>query len=139
MRKFTPQLLVALLAIVGFGTTFNIATAQDTSQLPQVIEKPVDGPPTIRLTQKRVEGLRNMILLNDPNSLKAVRKIELGKFWIGLNCAEVSPALRSQLNLKDGIGLLVVKAFEGSPSQKAGLKQHDVVVKAGDKDIGEVG
>ncbi|MGZ0164066.1 MAG: PDZ domain-containing protein [Planctomycetales bacterium] len=139
MRKLTFQALIALLPIFGFGTTADMATAQDKSQLPRVIEKPVDGPRTIRPVQKRIEGQPNMILLNDPNGIKAVRKIELGKFWIGLNCAEVSPALRSQLKLKDGIGLLVVNAFEGSPSQKAGLKQHDIVVKADDTEIGAVG
>ena len=139
MRKLTLHRLFTLLAVASFGTTPGLSTAQDTSQLPRVIEKPVDRPLTIRPIQKRVEGLRDMILLNDPNSVKAVRRIELGKFWIGLNCAEVSPALRSQLKLKEGVGLLVVNAFEGSPSQKAGLKQHDIVVKAGDTDIGAVG
>lgn len=138
MKKSTFKLLTALIAVASTVMS-SCATAQDTSPLPRVIDKPVDGPLTIRPIQRRVEGLRDMILLNDANSIKAVRRIELGKFWIGLNCAEVSPALRSQLKLKDGVGLLVVNAFEGSPSQKAGLKQHDIVVKADDKDIGAVG
>ena len=138
MRKFTHRAMIALLASASFGTTTSLSTAQDTSQLPRLIEKPIDRPLIVRPVQKRVEGLRDMILLNDPNSIKAIRKIELGKFWIGLNCAEVSPALRSQLKLKEGVGLLVVNAFEGSPSQKAGLKQHDVVIKADDVEIGSI-
>ena len=140
MRKLTPKAMAALLAAVTLTTTSSFTTAQDEKPLRQIIvDQPVGEIRTIRPVQKRVETLRNMILLNDSNSIKAVTRIELGKFWIGLNCAEVSPALRSQLKLKKGIGLLVVNAFEGSPSQKAGLKQHDVIVKADGKEIGAVG
>tara|TARA_R110002072_G_scaffold302999_3_gene491148 strand:+ start:91250 stop:92365 length:1116 start_codon:yes stop_codon:yes gene_type:complete len=139
MKKRCLNLLTTLSAVVALATTAEVATAQDTSQLPRVVEQPVGEPRTVRPVQKRVEGLRDMILLDDPYNVKAVKKIELGRFWIGLNCAEVSPALRSQLKLQGGIGLLVVNAFEGSPSQKAGLQQHDVVVRAGDTDIGAVG
>lgn len=140
MRKLTPKAMAALLAAVTLTTTSSFTTAQEEKPLRQIIiGQPVDGPRTIRPVQKRVEGLRNMILLDDSKSVKAVTRIELGKFWIGLNCGEVSPALRSQLKLKKGVGLLVVNAFEGSPSQKAGLKQHDVIVKADGKEIGAVG
>ena len=140
MLKLTPKVMAALLAAVTLTTTSSFTTAQDKKEVRQVIiDQPIGELRTIRPVQKRVEGLRNMILLNDSNSVKAVTRIELGKFWIGLNCAEVSPALRSQLKLKKGVGLLVVNAFEGSPSQKAGLKQHDIIVKADGKEIGAVG
>jgi len=140
MLKLTPKVMATLLAAVTLTTTSSFTTAQDKKQLPQLfVDQPIGELRTIRPVQKRVEGLRNMILLNDSNSIKAVTRIELGKFWIGLNCAEVSPALRSQLKLKKGVGLLVVNAFEGSPSQKAGLKQHDIIVKADGKEIGAVG
>ena len=138
MKKSPLTLLAAVSAVVS-ATTAGFVTAQDTSQLPPIIDRPIGEPRPVRPVPKRVEGLRNMILLNDKSGVKAVTRIELGKYWIGLNCADVSPALRSQLKLKKGIGLLVVNAFEGSPSQKAGLKQHDIVVKADDKDIGAVG
>jgi hypothetical protein len=140
MCKLTPKAMAALLAAVTLTTSSSFTIAQDKSQLPQIfVDQPALELRTIRPVQKRVERLRDMILLNDKNSIKAVTKIELGKFWIGLNCANVSPALRSQLKLKKGVGLLVVNAFEGSPSRKAGLKQHDIIVKAGGKDIGAVG
>lgn len=140
MLKPTPKAMATLLAAVTLTTTSSFTTAQDAKKQTEIIiDQPIGEPRTIRPTQKRVETLRNMILLDDSKSVKAVTRIELGKFWIGLNCGEVSPALRSQLKLKKGVGLLVVNAFEGSPSQKAGLKQHDVIVKADGKEIGAVG
>ncbi len=140
MSNFTLKLLPTILVACTLTTASSFTVAQDKSQLPKIfVEQQVDGPRTIRPVQRRVEGVGNMILLDDSKTIKAVKKIELGKFWIGLNCAEVSPALRSQLKLKKGVGLLVVNAFEGSPSQKAGLKQHDIIVKADGKEIGAVG
>jgi hypothetical protein len=138
MLKQTPKAMATLLVALTLTTASSFTTAQDEKPRRQVIlNQQIKGPLTIR--PQRIEGQQNMILLNDSNSAKAVTRIELGKFWIGLNCAEVSPALRSQLKLKKGVGLLVVNAFEGSPSQKAGLKQHDIIVNADGKEIGAVG
>jgi membrane-associated protease RseP (regulator of RpoE activity) len=140
MRKLTPKAMAAILAAVVLTTTSSFTTAQDKSQLPKIFtNQPAGEIRTVRPVQKRVEGLRDMILLNDPNFIKAVTRIELGRFWIGLNCAEVSPALRSQLKLDKDVGLLVVNAFEGSPSQAAGLKEHDIIIKADGKEISAVG
>lgn len=139
MKKLTLHALIAMPFMLSLATGINTANAQQPLQRPQTVVPLDRAVQTARPVPRRVENLRNMILLNDPQSIKAVQKIELGRFWIGLNCAEVSPALRSQLKLKDGTGLLVVNAFEGSPSQKAGLQQHDVVIKANDANIGAVG
>jgi hypothetical protein len=61
---------------------------------------------------------------------------ETGKFWIGVECRESQPELRAQLGLDDGQGLVVVHVAEDSPAAKAGIKQHDVVVSAGDAKLG---
>jgi hypothetical protein len=54
-----------------------------------------------------------------------------GKYWIGVECRDASPELRAQLGLKDDEGLVVVHVAEDSPASKAGVKQHDVIVAAG--------
>jgi hypothetical protein len=54
-----------------------------------------------------------------------------GKYWIGVECREASPELRAQLGLKDSEGLVVMHVAEDSPAAKAGIKQHDVIVAAG--------
>jgi hypothetical protein len=56
---------------------------------------------------------------------------ESGRFWIGVECHDASPELRAQLGLKDDEGLVVVHVADESPASKAGLKQHDVIVAAG--------
>jgi hypothetical protein len=61
---------------------------------------------------------------------------ETGKFWVGVECREAQPELRAQLGLDDGQGLVVVHVAEDSPAAKAGIKQHDVVVSAGDAKLG---
>lgn len=53
-----------------------------------------------------------------------------GKYMIGLNCEPVGEALREQLKLEQG--LLVLSVFDETPAAKAGLKKHDIVLKAGD-------
>jgi membrane-associated protease RseP (regulator of RpoE activity) len=68
--------------------------------------------------------------------LSGVTGLENGKFWIGVECREAQPDLRAQLGLDDGQGLVVVHVAEESPAAKAGIKQHDVVVSAGDAKLG---
>ncbi len=56
-------------------------------------------------------------------------------YWIGVALAPVRPELRAQLDLPDGVGLVIVDVVEDSPADKAGLKEYDVVVRAGGKDV----
>ncbi len=55
--------------------------------------------------------------------------------YIGVFTAPVSPALSAQLSelLKPGQGLLVTRVLSGSPAEKAGLKQHDVMATYDDQ------
>ncbi|HZZ30202.1 MAG TPA: PDZ domain-containing protein [Pirellulales bacterium] len=57
---------------------------------------------------------------------------ETGKYWIGVECREAQPELKSQLGLKDDEGLVVIHVAEEGPATKAGIKQHDLIVSAGD-------
>ena len=58
---------------------------------------------------------------------------EFGEYWLGLAVAPLPPALQSQLNLPKDQGLLVESVQAGSPAQKAGIQQYDVLMKANDK------
>lgn len=58
----------------------------------------------------------------------------VGTHWIGVHAIPVSDeALKSQLNLKDR--LIVVHVLPDSPSDKGGVKQHDILLKFGDKEL----
>lgn len=59
------------------------------------------------------------------------------EYWIGINGNPLDEALRSQLALEEGRGLLVTEIVDGSPAAKMGLKVYDVLVSAGDKPLRE--
>jgi hypothetical protein len=61
---------------------------------------------------------------------------ELGKYWIGVQINEVSPALRAQLNLDDGRGVMIGDVLPESPANKAGVKQYDILLAIGDQKVG---
>lgn len=129
-----------------------VTVASAVCALPQVTiaQQPVQGPKPVtrRLKQElqnevriiqspveqRVQQIRDLTLVNDLD----VRTINLGKYWIGLNCTPVSAALRSHLKLSDGQGLLVMSTPNAGPAHEAGLQEHDVVVKAGGEPVGSV-
>jgi hypothetical protein len=59
------------------------------------------------------------------------------KFWIGLYFGEI-PAdnpLRAQLDIPGNEGLLVAEVIPKSPAAKAGMKQHDILLKGNGKDL----
>lgn len=61
-----------------------------------------------------------------------------GKYWIGLRCSNVDGALRAQLGLAEGKGLIVDEVFPDSPAKTAGLQQYDVLVKIGGRELAAV-
>ncbi len=67
------------------------------------------------------------------DQLKTKGKVTRG--WLGVLIQKVDPDLAKSLNLKDKRGALVSSVQEGSPAAKAGMKQGDVIVKFGDKEI----
>jgi hypothetical protein len=60
---------------------------------------------------------------------------ELGKYWIGVQINEVSPALRSQLNLEKDRGVLIGEVLPESPASKGGVKQHDILLAIRDQKV----
>lgn len=78
----------------------------------------------------------NVIFYRSPDqpadALKAqvVTVHETGTHWIGVGCSPATETLRSQLKLDTGVGLVVDHVVPGSPADKAGLKVHDLLLKA---------
>ncbi|MCS7303967.1 MAG: PDZ domain-containing protein [Thermoguttaceae bacterium] len=60
------------------------------------------------------------------------------QYWVGVECTPVDPTLRSQLQLSEGQGLVVRSVVPDSPAAKAGLREHDILLQAGDKKLGSV-
>ena len=55
--------------------------------------------------------------------------------FLGVATSPVNPALRAQLNLEKGMGLMVDEVEKGSPAEAAGIKQFDVIQLLGDQMI----
>ncbi len=53
--------------------------------------------------------------------------------YLGISASPVTPALREQLKLTKGMGLVVDFIEPKSPAEEAGIKQYDVLQKLGDQ------
>lgn len=53
--------------------------------------------------------------------------------YLGIHAQYVSAPLRSQLDLAEGVGLIVDFVEEAGPAAKAGLNQHDIIEKFNDQ------
>jgi membrane-associated protease RseP (regulator of RpoE activity) len=57
------------------------------------------------------------------------------KFWLGIYCSPVPPALRSHLTLPERQGVLAMVITKDSPAAKAGIAQYDILLRAGGKPL----
>ncbi len=58
--------------------------------------------------------------------------------WLGVAIQQVTEELAATLGLKEAKGALVASVSEGSPADKAGIKEGDVIVKFNDKAINQM-
>ncbi|HEV3003053.1 MAG TPA: PDZ domain-containing protein [Pirellulales bacterium] len=79
------------------------------------------------LAQQLRDELRRAIVLVDNEAQPSEH------YWIGVACGELTDALKAQLDLPEGQGVLVDDVVPDSPAAQAGLKKFDVIVSAGDK------
>ena len=57
--------------------------------------------------------------------------------WLGVSIQELTPELSKSLGLKENKGALVAQVFSGSPAEKAGIEQGDVITEFDGKTIGD--
>jgi predicted metalloprotease with PDZ domain len=84
-----------------------------------------------------LEKLKGLLPQGDaPEPTPAPKKIEpkaVGKPWLGLQPEDLSDELRAQLDIEEGVGLLVSDVLAGSPAEKAGIRKNDILVKINGK------
>jgi Do/DeqQ family serine protease len=56
--------------------------------------------------------------------------------WIGITCQEVTTDIAASLGVSTPHGALVTRVDPGSPAEKAGLEVGDLILAAGDRDVG---
>ncbi len=55
--------------------------------------------------------------------------------WLGVGIQPVTPDIASSMNLASAKGALVNQVTDGSPAAKAGLKERDIILSFGDREI----
>ncbi len=53
--------------------------------------------------------------------------------WIGVVCTPVEDLLRAHIKLPEGVGIVVQQVIPESPAGKAGLQEHDILLRVGDR------
>jgi PDZ domain len=57
-------------------------------------------------------------------------------YWIGIRGRVVDdPVLRTQFQLAEDLGVVIEEVVKDSPADKAGLRQHDIVLRANDEPV----
>ncbi|MGA1875875.1 MAG: DegQ family serine endoprotease, partial [bacterium] len=64
-------------------------------------------------------------------------KGKITRGWLGLMIQKVTPELAKSFGLKENKGALVADIVEGSPAEKAGIRQGDVIISFDGKEINE--
>src|SRR5262249_31401112 len=52
-----------------------------------------------------------------------------GKLRLGVAVEGISPAMAEHLNVPPGVGVLVTEVMPGTPAEKAGIKNNDILLK----------
>ncbi|MEZ6108375.1 MAG: PDZ domain-containing protein [Pirellulaceae bacterium] len=62
-----------------------------------------------------------------------------GQVWLGVNTGTLTAEMKDELGLDDDVrGIVISSVVEDSPAQSAGLQVNDVIVAAGEAEIGDV-
>ena len=70
-------------------------------------------------------------------ALQLQEKGRVTRGWLGVSIQEVTPELAKSFNLKENKGALVSQVFSGSPAEKAGIEQGDIIVEFDGKEISD--
>jgi serine protease Do len=64
-----------------------------------------------------------------------MQKGKVVRGWLGVSIQDLTPELAAHFRVKEGV--LIAQVFKGGPSEKAGIRQGDVVVEFGGKKVGK--
>ncbi|HEV8059756.1 MAG TPA: PDZ domain-containing protein [Gemmataceae bacterium] len=137
-------LLVASLRADGPSAQVGL---QQNDILLSLADKPLatadDLPKQLKATGDSAVSL-NVLRAGKPVTLqvKPIYRVTLGpaakpqtEFFIGVALEAVDDALRAQLGLPAGQGVVVNEVIKASPAEKAGIKKNDVALELGGKPV----
>jgi hypothetical protein len=87
------------------------------------------------LQAQEPEGDGNAFFFGGPETVATAEAVPHSDYWLGLEVFPPTPALRAQLDLSKQEGLVVEQIVADGPAAKSGVKQYDVLLKAGDRSL----
>ncbi len=124
-----------MLKVFGMGVGLVLLGA--VAAVAQVAPKYRDAVPVPDMQPSTIRGELSPDSRSAFDLDKLDKPSEPSEYWLGIGCAPVPPPLRAQLDLPEKQGLLVQGVAPDSPAAKAGILQHDILLRAGDKPLAE--
>lgn len=114
--KIRSRSIICLAAVIAAPTVHAIQSPADDAPPPPRL----DAAPEVR---------------QDADAAEPAQAEEARPGFLGVRVEDVPESLAAHLNLPAGEGALVSEVTPGSPAEKAGIKTHDILLKAGDRKI----
>ncbi|MEX2214063.1 MAG: PDZ domain-containing protein [Phycisphaeraceae bacterium] len=100
-----------------------------------LVAPPVQGRRVLFIEGPDGEAGKRVIVAGEPRALTLKAPAMKKMTHLGVATSPVAPQVAAQLKLPEGFGLTVDFIEPESPADKAGLKQHDVIIKLGDQKL----
>ena len=113
-----------------------LSTGSLAAQEPELANAPEANSTAERVAQDLDVTLSRAALTNEIIQLADVGALTHAN-GLGIDVALPDAALKAQLQLPEGQGLIVTQVPEGSIGGKAGLKVHDIIVQVGDQGVSD--
>jgi serine protease Do len=97
----------------------------------------VIGINSIKIAQVGIEGMGYAISINEalPVINTLIEKGQISRPWMGIGVSEVNEFVASIYSLAVNEGVLITNIVTGSPAEKSGLKEGDVITIMNDSNI----
>lgn len=136
-RALIAGLGLAMVAGTAVGQSTAEQKAQAETRAQQAREEAARAREYAEAVRAQAQDVRARLAPLADGQVQILRAAADGKMekvaFLGVTASPVSPAMREQLKLQRGIGLVVELVEKDGPADKAGLKQHDIIEKLNDQ------
>jgi serine protease Do len=101
----------------------------------------VIGIDSIKVAEVGVEGMGYAISINQASPIinALIQKGYITRPWIGIGITAVNDFVAAMYNLSVNKGVLITSVVQGSPADKSGLQQGDVITAVNGQEIADTG
>jgi len=126
----------------AFNWALMVALVLGSGAIVRANDEKVDEGKVVRIGQSDDDQTRPKLPAPDDGSgdHHGAPQVEMPKYWIGMLGGSIptDDALRAHIDLPENQGLRVESVVPDSPAAKAGLKRHDILMRANDQDLHEM-